>query len=180
MNRVLNGSFSSAAPLDLMPDQSCLQSCTDGRPQDSGVSRIAHQQNTAIKRAMTEGNMKSPLQLCSIPNASKSITPAIARKPREKLPMVWETFQTLILKLRSFWLNQCAMILPQGGQPKPLSQPTTSMSVNMIAVFTAVFAPKGMTPVRIMVSAERTSPTQRNFLASDLSDTLPMMNLEKA
>ncbi len=104
----------------------------------------------------------------------------MARKPSEKLPMVWETFHTLILKLRSFWLNQCAMILPQGGQPKPLSQPTTSMSVNMTAVFTAVFVPNGISPVKIIVRADRTNPTQRNFLASDLSETLPMMNLENA
>lgn len=54
------------------------------------------------------------------------------------------------------------------------------MSVNMMAVLTAVFAPNGITPVRIIVRADSTKPTQRNFLASDLSETLPMMNFEKA
>ena len=54
------------------------------------------------------------------------------------------------------------------------------MSVNMMAVFTAVLAPNGIRPVKIIVRAERTRPTQRNFLASDLSETLPIMNFEKA
>ena len=74
-----------------------------------------------------------------MPISAARETPAMARKPREKLPMVWDTFQILILKLRSFWLNQWAMMRPQGGQPKPLSQPTMSMSTKMMEVFTAVF-----------------------------------------
>ena len=94
--------------------------------------------------------------------------------------MVWDTFQMLILKLRSFWLNQCAIIRPQGGQPKPLSQPTTNIRTKMIAVLTAVLAPKGITPTAIIVRAERIRPTHRNLRASERSDTLPITNLLKA
>ena len=72
------------------------------------------------------------------------------------------------------------MIRPQGGQPKPLSQPTTSISTKMMAVLTAVLVPNGMRPTDIIVSAERTKPTQRNFRASERSDTLPITNLLKA
>ena len=59
-----------------------------------------------MKRAMSAGNTKLPFQVCAMPRSAARDTPAMARKPREKLPMVWDTFQTLILKLRSFWLNQ--------------------------------------------------------------------------
>ena len=47
----------------------------------------------------------------------------------------------LILKLLSFWENQCVMIRPHGGQPIPESHPTTSMRMKMTVVFSAVFAP---------------------------------------
>ena len=72
---------------------------------------------------------------------AKSATPAMARNPSAKLPMVWDTFQMLILKLLSFWENQCVMIRPHGGQPIPESHPTTSMRMKMTVVFSAVFAP---------------------------------------
>ena len=104
----------------------------------------------------------------------------MARKPSEKLPMVWETFQMLILKLLSFWLNQWAMMRPQGGQPKPLSQPTISISTKMTAVLRAVLAPNGIMPRPSIVRADSTRPTQRNLRASDRSDTLPMTNLLNA
>ena len=104
----------------------------------------------------------------------------MARKPREKEPMVWDTFQMLILKLRSFWLNQCAMMRPHGGQPKPLSQPTMSISTKMTAVLRAVLVPKGMSPTLIITRADRIRPTTRNFRASERSETLPITNLLKA
>ena len=163
-----------------MPLWSFLQSATGGRPQDSGVSRIAHQQNSAMSIAMMAGNMKLPRQVWAMPRSAASETPAMARKPREKEPMVWETFHTLILKLRSFWLNQWAIIRPQGGQPKPLSQPTASISTKMITVLTAVLVPKGMMPTAIIVRADRIRPTQRNLRASERSETLPITNLLKA
>ena len=72
---------------------------------------------------------------------AKRATPAIARKPREKLPIVCETFQILILKLLSFCENQWVMIRPHGGQPIPDNQPTTSMRKKMTVVFNAVLAP---------------------------------------
>ena len=151
-----------------------------GSPQDSGVSRMAHQQKRAIAIAMMAGNTKLPRQVCAIPKSPARATPAIARNPSEKLPMVWETFHILILKLRSFWLNQCAMIRPQGGQPKPLSQPTTSISTKMMAVLTAVLVPKGITPRPIIVRADRMRPMHRNLRASERSDTLPITNLLNA
>ena len=130
--------------------------------------------------AATAGKTKLPFQVWTTPRSAARATPAIARKPREKLPMVWETFQMLILKLRSFWLNQWAMIRPQGGQPKPLSQPTISIRMKMTVVLTAVLVPKGMSPTDIMVRADRTRPMQRNLRASERSDTLPITNLLKA
>ena len=104
----------------------------------------------------------------------------MARKPREKEPMVWETFQMLILKLRSFWLNQCAIIRPQGGHPNPLSQPTMSISTNMITVLIAVLVPNGIRPTDIITRAESTRPTTRNLRASERSETLPITNLLNA
>ena len=129
---------------------------------------------------MTAGNTKFPLQVCATPRSAARATPAMARKPREKDPMVWETFQMLILKLRSFWLNQCAMIRPQGGHPKPLSQPTISISMKMITVFTAVLVPNGIRPTDIITIAERMRPTTRNLRASERSETLPITNLLNA
>ena len=69
---------------------------------------------------------------------------------------------------------------PQGGQPKPLSQPTMSISTKMTAVFTAVLVPNGIRPTDIITRAESTRPTQRNFRASERSETLPITNLLKA
>ena len=63
----------------------------------------------------------------------------------------------------------------------PDSQPTISISTKIIAIFNAVVCGlNGMTPARIMVNAESRSPITRNFLASERSDTLPIMNLLNA
>ena len=89
--------------------------------------------------ATTAGRMKAPLQAeaAGIPKNTTNDIPAVARRPSEPLPNVCEVFHTDILKLLSFWLNQCAIIRPQGGQPIPESHPTTSISTKTIAMLSA-------------------------------------------
>ena len=111
----------------------------EGRPQDCGVSLMSHQHTAAMMRATTAGRMKAPLQAeaAGIPKNTTNDIPAVARRPSEPLPNVCEVFHTDILKLLSFWLNQCAIIRPQGGQPIPESHPTTSISTKTIAMLSA-------------------------------------------
>ena len=141
---------------------------------------MAHQQKTAIRRATADGTMNAARQVCSIPRPAKMTSPRETRRPREPPPKVWEVFHTDILKLRSFCENQYAMTLPQGGHPMPESHPMISIRMKIRVTLTTWLAPNGMKPTAIMVRAESTSPTTRNFLASERSDTLPMMNLLNA
>ena len=108
----------------------------DGSPQDWGVSLMSHQHTAAMMSATTAGRMKAPLQDADagIPANTINDMPAVARRPSEPLPNVWEVFQTDILKLLSFWLNQWAIIRPHGGQPIPESHPTTSISTKTMAM----------------------------------------------
>ena len=98
-----------------------------GSPHAWGVSRSAHQQKTARRSATQLGKMKAARHVSPHPSMAKMAIPAVTSSPSEPLPIVCDVFHTDILKLRSFWENQWAMIRPQGGHPMPESQPTSSI-----------------------------------------------------
>ena len=74
-----------------------------------------------------------------------------------------------------------AITRPHGGHPIPESTPTKSITENSNATFNAIFeAENGRKPTDIITKEAITRPTVRNFLASERSESVPMINLLKA
>ena len=61
------------------------------------------------------------------------MTPTSARFATSAPPTLCAMFQVETVSPRSFVLNQCTMVLPQGGQPMPCTQPLTAMIAMMAA-----------------------------------------------
>ena len=103
--------------------------------------------------------------------------------PTSAPPTLWAQFQILIIVPRSLTENQWVIILPQGGHPMPLNQPTRKLSTPISAMARPLCpAPMNCTGtiIKHIDMAVSTSPSGRNTRALERSDTLPIRNFEIA
>src|SRR5690606_12726978 len=122
----------------------------------------------AIKRATKPGKYSL---LCQSP---KIATAMIASGPTRPPPTLCATFQIDILVPLSFVENQCTITRPEAGHPIPWNHPLINSSTNIIV---SEPVPKGKSPIKIIVAADKTIPPGKNAVAVLLSQTFHAKNL---
>ena len=104
------------------------------------------------------------------------MTPASARFATSAPPTLCATFQVETVRPRSLTLNQCTMVLPQGGQPMPCTQPFAAITT-MIATSDADSA--STSPKAAISAHESRSPSGRKYFGLLRSETEPIRNFER-
>ncbi len=89
--------------------------------------------------------------------------------------MLCAVFHTDTTTPRSLVLNQCTMVLPQGGQPMPCTQPFSVCSATRSASDAKM--PLN-SPVAAMIPADRSSPSGRKYRGLLRSETEPIRNFD--
>jgi len=84
-------------------------------------------------------------------------------------------FHTETVSPRSRVLNQCTMVLPQGGQPMPCTQPLRTCTA---AIAASDADSTGSRPNAAMMTLDSRSPSGRKYLGLLRSETEPMRNFD--
>src|SRR5262245_10184069 len=101
--------------------------------------------------------------------------PKAARKASPAPPTLCATFQVDTTSPRSVRPNQCTIVLPQGGQPMPCTQPFSVMTMTM----TASEAESAVQSPNAAISAEESSrPSGRKYFGLLRSETEPIRNFD--
>src|SRR5262245_61437168 len=89
--------------------------------------------------------------------------------------MLWPTFQNDTMSPRSFVLNQCTMVLPDGGAPRPCTQPL-AICRTMTSPSDAYIALNA--PEAAMIAHESSRPSGRKYFGLLRSETEPIRNFD--
>jgi hypothetical protein len=89
--------------------------------------------------------------------------------------MLCAVFHTDTLTPRSRVLNQCTIVLPEGGQPMPCTQPFSTCTV---AISASDVESAGTSPKAAMMPLESSRPSGRKYFGLLRSETEPMRNFD--
>src|SRR5262245_64540280 len=102
-------------------------------------------------------------------------TPTTANVATRPPPMLWPTFQNDTISPRSLVLNQCTIVLPDGGQPMPCTHPfaTCRRITTPSEAYSAL-----MSPDAAMIPQESNRPSGRKYFGLLRSETDPIRNFD--